>query len=460
MNTVLTIDFGSTNTKVTAIDIDNGEIIANATAYTTIEEDVRIGLDNAKREVYSQCGIKDFDKNIACSSAAGGLKMVACGLVPDLTVKASKMAANSAGAKVVKSFAYELNPLEQEEIYNINPDIILLCGGTDGGNKDVIIHNAKMLAEIDLPIYVVVAGNKTAAHIVSNILHEAGKYHKVCENVLPDFNNLNIMPVRSAIRDLFIERIIHAKGLDEAQKLMSDEIVPTPFAVFEAAEILSKGTDDEAGLGDILIFDVGGATTDVYSMCEGEPKQATMVKGLKEPFAKRTVEGDIGVRYSLPFLMEEIDFTSTLFPQNISINNINSWVSKCKDCSVLPLSEEERKADMFFARNSIEISLNRHVGFIEEAYSPMGKIFIQTGKDLTDIKYIIGTGGSVINSLDAKYVLSAALAKGNEPTLLKPKNAELALDKRNILASMGLLSKMYPSLAVKMMKKYIIKLED
>ncbi len=460
MNTVLTIDFGSTNTKVTAIDIDNGEIIANATAYTTIEDDVRIGLDNAQREIYSQCGIKDFDNKIACSSAAGGLKMISSGLVPDLTVKAAKLAANSAGAKVVKSFAYELNPFEQEEIYNINPDIILLCGGTDGGNKDVIIHNAKMLAEIDLPIYVVVAGNKTAAHTVSKILSDAGKYHKVCENVLPDFNNLNIMPVRNAIRDLFIERIIHAKGLDEAQKLMSTEIVPTPFAVFEAAEILSKGTSDEAGLGDILIFDVGGATTDVYSMCEGEPKQATMIKGLKEPFAKRSVEGDIGVRYSLPFLMEEIDFTSTLFPENISINNINSWVSKCKDCSVLPISEEERKSDMFFARNSIEISLNRHVGFIEEAYSPMGKIFIQTGKDLTDIKYIIGTGGSVINSLDAKYVLSAALAKGNEPNLLKPKNSELLLDKRNILASMGLLSKMYPSLAVKMMKKYIIKLEE
>lgn len=458
MDKILTIDFGSTNTKVTAIDVASEEVIATAVAYTTIETDVRVGLQNAMNDIHALCGIKDFDTKIACSSAAGGLKMISCGLVPDLTVKASKMAATSAGAKVIKSFAYEVTPSEQEEIYNINPDIVLLCGGIDGGNKNVILHNAKMLAEIDLPLYVIVAGNKTVGHIVSDILKDAGKYHKVCENVLPDFNNININPVRTAIRDLFIERIIHAKGLDEAQKLMSFEIVPTPFSVFEASELLSIGTSEERGLGDLLVFDVGGATTDVYSMCDGEPTRAAMVKGLKEPFAKRTVEGDIGVRYSLSFLMEEINFENAIIPDGITLSDIHDWVKKCKDCSVIPSTEVESKADMFFARHAIEISINRHVGFIDEVYTSMGQVLVQTGKDLTNTKYIIGTGGSVINSLDKKYILLASLLQSYDYNLLKPSKANFLLDEKNILASMGLVSQVNPSLALRMMKKYIVGL--
>ena len=458
MNKILTIDFGSTNTKLTAIDVKSESVIATAVAFTTIETDVRVGFENALKEIHSLCGIKEFDEKVACSSAAGGLKMVSCGLVPDLTVKASKMAATSAGAKVMRSFSYEITPNEQEEIYNLNPDIVLLCGGIDGGNKNVIVHNAKMLAEIDLPLYIIVAGNKTVAHTVSQILKDAGKYHKVCENVLPDFNNINIYPVRSAIRDLFIERIIHAKGLDEAQKMMNAEIVPTPFSVFDGAELLSLGTSNESGLGDTLFFDVGGATTDVYSMCDGEPTKATMIKGLKEPFSKRTVEGDIGVRYSLPFLMEEIDLEKAVLPDGITLSDINNWVNKCKDCSVIPSTEIEAKSDMFFARHAIEISINRHVGFVDEVYTSMGQVLVQTGKDLTNTKYIIGTGGSVINSLDKNYVLQSSLLQSYDYNLLKPSKASFLLDEKNILAAMGLVSKIDSDLALRMMKKYIVGL--
>lgn len=458
MKTILTIDFGSTNTKVTLIDVEKKEIVANAVAYTTIETDVRVGLNKAKEQIFKQCSIDKVDYQIACSSAAGGLKMISCGLVPDLTVKASKMAASSAGAKVLKCYSYELSEIEQKEIYDINPDIMLLCGGIDGGNKEVIIHNAKMLAEIDLPLCIIVAGNKSASSTVCKILRDAGKSVIPCENVLPDFGNLNIYPVKNAIRDVFIDRIIHAKGLDEAQKLMNEDIIPTPLAVFEATELLSRGIKEEKGLGKILLFDVGGATTDVYSMNDGTPKNDAVLKGLREPYAKRTVEGDIGVRYSLPFLVEAIDFTTTALPNGLKMGELNEWIEKCKDCSLIPTTESERLSDMFFARNAIEISINRHCGIIEEVYTHMGRIFSQTGKDLTDIDYVIGVGGSVINSVDPKYVLEGSLFSEEAPNMLKPKNPKFLLDKRNIMASMGLVSKIDKKLALEIMKKYLISL--
>lgn len=458
MKTILTIDFGSTNTKVTAIDADNKSILATAASYTTIETDIRVGLDKAKDEIFKKCKIKDFDYKLACSSAAGGLKMISCGLVPDLTVKAAKMAASSAGAKVLKSYAYELSEVEQNQIFELKPDIILLSGGIDGGNKNVITHNARMISQIDLPLYVIVAGNKSVSSIVAKILKDSGKTVVICENVLPDFGNLNIMPVKSAIRELFIKRIIHAKGLDEAQKLMDSDIVPTPLAVFDGAELLSLGTSGGNGLGELLLFDVGGATTDVYSMNRGEPKQTVVLKGLKEPYAKRTVEGDIGVRYSLPFLIESIDFTSSVFPSILKMEELLNWVSMCKDCSLIPSLECERLSDTFFARKAIEISIDRHCGIIEEIYTPMGKMYSQTGKDLTDINYIIGCGGSVVHSIDPKYILEGALKKEKENSLLKPKSPKFLLDRSNIIASMGLLSKIDKNIAFEMMKKYLVSI--
>jgi hypothetical protein len=105
----------------------------------------------ALEAIQKQCGAS-FSKKIASSSAAGGLKMISVGLVPDLTAKASRMAAASAGAKVLKTFSYELSPEDQEEINALLPDILLLCGGIDGGNKEVILHNARMMRILRIPL--------------------------------------------------------------------------------------------------------------------------------------------------------------------------------------------------------------------------------------------------------------------------------------------------------------------
>ena len=208
----LTVDFGSTYTKLTLIDVAHAEIVATASAFTTITTDVLEGFNNAWQKILAQHPDAHYDRLLSCSSAAGGLKMVALGLVPSLTSKAAKMAASSAGAKVVKTYAYEISHAEQEEIYEINPDLVLLCGGTDGGNKEVILANARRLAEIDRPFAIVAAGNKSASYDLEEIFAQCDKKCVVTENVMPEFGQLNILPARQCIMDLFISRIQFTKA--------------------------------------------------------------------------------------------------------------------------------------------------------------------------------------------------------------------------------------------------------
>ena len=163
MKAVLLIDFGSTYTKVTAVDLDSERLLGTASAYTTVQTDINEGLENALRELEKQTGRLDFAKRFACSSAAGGLRMVTSGLVPELTAEAAKRASLGAGAKVVKVYSFELTEEDAAEIENIRPDILLLCGGTDGGNKDCIIGNAKAVAKISADFPVIIAGNRAAA---------------------------------------------------------------------------------------------------------------------------------------------------------------------------------------------------------------------------------------------------------------------------------------------------------
>ena len=310
---ILTVDIGSTFTKLTAVDGDARCILGTAQSFTTIDTDVMDGFGKAwaalteKREG-NPCADFHYDELLVCSSAAGGLKMVALGLVPDLTVKAARTAASNAGAKVMKTYAYEISGGEQEEIYQINPDLVLLCGGTDGGNKEVILANAHRLCAIDRPFTTIIAGNKSASDELKAIFEQAGKSYVLTENVMPEFNKLNIEPARDAIRNLFISRIVDAKGLNKIQSMTPHKIIPTPLAVLQACELYSKGTANKAGHGDMLAVDIGGATTDVYSMASGEPSvDSTLVKGLPEPWSKRTVEGDLGMRYSLPHVYEQIE---------------------------------------------------------------------------------------------------------------------------------------------------------
>ncbi|MCX7904683.1 MAG: glutamate mutase L, partial [Caloramator sp.] len=137
MDAALLIDFGSTYTKLTAVDLEKEEVLATAKDLTTVQTDIMIGFNNAFEKLKEKIDISkvNFVEKLACSSAAGGLKMIAIGLVPELTAEAAKRAALGAGARILGVYSYELTKHEMEEIVKKKPDIILLAGGTDGGNK-------------------------------------------------------------------------------------------------------------------------------------------------------------------------------------------------------------------------------------------------------------------------------------------------------------------------------------
>lgn len=447
---LLTADIGSTFTKLTAIDRAAKKIIATAAAFTTIGSDVMDGFSAAYAQLREIAPDFRHDRLLCCSSAAGGLIMVALGLVPALTAKAAKLAAASAGAKVVKTYAFELSSFEQEEIYAINPDLVLLCGGTDGGNKEVILANAHRLVEIDRPFVVVVAGNKSASAEVKKIFSAAGRNCVLTDNVMPEFNRLQIEPARQKIKELFIARIIEAKGLNRIQSICAADIIPTPLAVLNACELLSRGTRSTRGLGDLMAVDLGGATTDVYSIAEGKPTLSNVtVKGLPEPVNKRTVEGDLGMRYSLSPLADELDLEPFAASLQCDKTSVTDWIDACtRNPSLLakPGSTEQRIEEAL-ARHAVKLATERHVGSYQPVFTPFGQVFALTGKDLSEVPYVIGIGGALINAHRPRYILEGVLQDDPAAAFAKPKNPQFLLDKKYIFASMGLLGSVDPELA-------------
>ena len=456
----LTVDFGSTYTKLTLIDVANAEIVATASAFTTITTDVLEGFNNAWQKILAQHPDAHYDRLLSCSSAAGGLKMVALGLVPSLTSKAAKMAASSAGAKVVKTYAYEISHAEQEEIYEINPDLVLLCGGTDGGNKEVILANARRLAEIDRPFAIIAAGNKSASYDLEEIFAQCDKKCVVTENVMPEFGQINILPARQCIMDLFISRIIDAKGLGEVQKRAELEIIPTPFAVLKACELLSKGIDEEhPGWGDLMAVDLGGATTDIYSMTDGAPSMDNvLIKGIPEPYSKRTVEGDLGMRYSLKALEDETDVKALARAYGVTPEAIVDWVERCAASpdTVAEPGSQEQVIEEALAYSAVDIAVERHAGIISKVYTPIGEMFTLVGKDLTQVPRLIGIGGALINSSDPVRILSGSRFNPQRYEYAKPKEPQFYLDKRYIIASMGLLSQVAPEVALTILQREVL----
>ena len=458
MKPILLIDFGSTYTKVTAVDVDSETLLGTADAYTTVQTDVSEGLENALAKLVQKTGPLDFAARYACSSAAGGLRMVTSGLVPALTAEAARQASLGAGAKVLKVFSFQLTEDDLQEILDINPDIFLLVGGTDGGNSECILHNARMLASASFDFPVVIAGNRSVARECERIL--SGHEVHLCENVMPRFGVLNTEPTRKKIREIFLSRIIQAKGLTRAAGLISGILMPTPSAVMKAMELLAKGCEDEAGLGDLIAVDVGGATTDVYSMADGMPSAAdTVYKGLPEPYAKRTVEGDIGMRYSIHGIADAASvarIAQLAEMDEARAAELIDYLGNHTDVVPEPGSELER-LDYALGSMAVETAVARHAGFMEETYTLMGLTYVQSGKDLRAVKQVIVTGGCLIHTARTKDIAAHALASPAAPMSLRPLKAEVRVDRKYILAAMGLLSEAYPKIALHIMKK---ELED
>ena len=454
MKAVLLIDFGSTYTKLTAVDLEKEQILGTASSFTTIATDIGDGLQNAMTILENQTGKLDYAECYACSSAAGGLRMITSGLVPDLTGEAAKLASLGAGAKVIGIYAFELTEDDIEDIRSAKPDIFLLVGGTDGGNTECILHNARMLATLEPAFPVVIAGNRTAARECGRILKD-WEVH-ICPNVMPKFGVLQAEPTQKKIREIFLNRIVQAKGLSKMSELLSDIMMPTPAAVLQAMELLSKGCEAEPGIGDLLGVDVGGATTDIYSIADGMPEHMnTVYKGLPEPFAKRTVEGDIGMRYSIRGIVDAAGIHRVSHLSGLSCQRAEELICYLQNhTETVPAGDPELEMlDHALASLAIEEAVRRHAGTIEETYTLMGQTFIQSGKNLTKVKQIVVTGGSLIHTKKTEQIAAHALYSPMHPESLRPKQADIWVDRTYILAAMGLLSTHYPETALRIMKK-------
>lgn len=454
MKPVLLIDFGSTYTKVTAVDLQSERLLGTADSYTTIQTDVGEGLQKAMAKLEAKTGPIEYAARYACSSAAGGLRMITSGLVPDLTAEAARQASLGAGAKVLKVYTFQLTEDDLEEILQINPDIFLLVGGTDGGNSECILHNAKMLASADFDFPVVIAGNRSVARDCARLL-EGHEVH-VVENVMPKFGMLNTEPTRLKIREIFLNRIIQAKGLTRAASLIDGILMPTPSAVMRAMELLAGGCEGESGIGDLIAVDVGGATTDIYSMADGMPKAAdTVFKGIPEPYAKRTVEGDIGMRYSIRGIVDAAGLRRVSELSGLSEKRCAELVDfLAENTEIIPEPGSELEMlDFALASLAVEVAVTRHAGFMEETYTLMGLTYVQSGKDLRGVRQVIVTGGSLIRTVRTDEIAAHALYSPAAPMSLKPQKATIRVDRKYILAAMGLLAEYEPQIALRIMKK-------
>ncbi|NLV99157.1 MAG: MutL protein [Clostridiaceae bacterium] len=457
MRPVLLIDFGSTWTKLTAVSLTDETLLGSAAAFTTVEKDINIGLQEAMKQLEVKIGPQKYEDVWACSSAAGGLRMHVSGLVPELTAEAARMAALGAGAKIERVFSYELTRQDLALIEANPPDIFLLVGGTDGGNRDCIVGNARKLAGLNARFPIIYAGNRSALDQCEEILSHFPL--TVCPNVMPRFGELQTETVQKEIRSLFLTQIIEAKGLTEAKSLLSGILMPTPSAMLSAMKLLAEGTKTESGIGPLFGIDVGGATTDVYSIADGSPQDMqVMLKGLPEPYVKRTVEGDIGMRHCIDGIIAELGLDNLAARCGLSedrVEELYDRFSSKKD--IIPGNSEEEAFELALAMAAVDVASQRHSGKLQEVYTTSGLAYVQTGKDLRSLEQIVLSGGALIHAGDPLKIAAAALFNKAVPASLRPLRARVWRDSKYILSAMGVLAEKEADIALRVMKR---ELED
>jgi uncharacterized protein (TIGR01319 family) len=409
---IVTIDIGSTWTKGALVDLDVPRVLARDAVPTT-QADLAEGFARVRAALGH--GAPDAPVRFS-SSAKGGLAIAAVGLVPDLTVNVARMAAASAGGKVMASFSYRLAAAQVAAIERARPDIVLLCGGTDGGNEGYVLSNARALASSSLDCAFLYAGNASIREEVRRIL--ASKDLSVADNVMPEVGRLDIEPARSRIREMFLARIVEGRGLARVRDETRCDPKPTPLAVYELVEAIARQIP---GWDDLCLVDMGGATTDVYSSTESFTGSETRVlRGIREPRLTRTVEGDLGLRVSARSAAE----SARPLLDRLSLSDagaasdraaFDAWIARVSDHpEALPASPAELAFDDALALSCLALALGRHAGTEEEAWTPQGKVLVQHGKDLGAVRRLVASGGFLVRITSADLV-HRALAEAGRP---------------------------------------------
>ncbi len=421
----LVAEIGSTTTSVTAFDGLAGwpdttpRLLGQGVAPTSVADgDVSIGLDAARAELESATGPLEPEITLATSSAAGGLRMTVHGLTQKMTAMAAREAALGAGAVVKYQTAGHLREHDLEQIEAARPNLILLAGGVEGGDIETVLANARRLTALAARPIVVYGGNSAVAEEVRGILEPVGFTVRITPNVYPGIDELDIVPARHVIHDAFEDHITRAPGMERIGEFVTGRILPTPGAVLIAAEVLA------AHVGDLVVIDVGGATTDVHSITDGSPDIAAISTD-PQPHAKRTVEGDLGTFVSA-------SHTAELMPPDMRPATLPP---------ALPSTAEEIAAATALARFATVTAVERHAGRLAHLYTPTGRQTVARGRDLTACRLVIGTGGALVRLPDGTEALESVRARANGgERLLPPADARVVLDRDYVFACCGALA--------------------
>ncbi|WP_144120010.1 glutamate mutase L [Catellatospora sichuanensis] len=435
MSLLCCVDVGSTFTKAALVDTGSGELVATGSHRTTVGTDVLHGLDAA----VAATG-RAPDGLLVCSSAGGGLRLAVVGYERLVTAQAGHRVGLSAGSRVVHVAAGRLDRAGLAELRAARPDVVLLVGGTDGGDAETITHNATRLANARWRVPTVLAGNADCREQLAELLSGAGVPVVPVDNVLPAIGVLDPGPARAAIRQVFLQHVIGGKKLSRGPRFASLVRAATPDAVLSGVELLAARAGE-----DLLVVDVGGATTDVYSVLTPDAEQLAGVRDevAGVMWAARTVEGDLGMRWSAPGVVAAAALEKIIGTDEAQVLELAA-AARAEHPGYVADDGVERAVDQRLAELAVTVALRRHArGEAVVAGGPR-----RGGRDLRAVRTAIGSGGVLRHS--PPHVAQAVLGAGLRDTAggwALPRAARTVVDASYILAAAGLLSVEHPDAA-------------
>jgi uncharacterized protein (TIGR01319 family) len=348
---------------------------------------------------------------VACSSAGGGLRLAVVGYEELISAEAGHRAALSAGARVVHVAAGRLDDAALATLGAVAPDVVLLVGGTDGGESGVLRHNARALAAAGRSVPVVLAGNADVRDEVAGVLRDGGLPVREADNVLPDIGRLAPESARAAIRAVFLEHVIGGNRLSCDPRLRQWVRAVTPDAVLEGVSVLARARVEAEPPG-VVVLDVGGATTDVYCVPDPDAEQAALGReAVGVPPRRRTVEGDLGVAHSVA------DLRTAAAAEG------------------LPALDDD---PLDLGTAAATVALRRHLR-AEAAYGPGGASARAAG-------LVVLSGGVFRHAADVDAAVARIAADGGGAGSVLA-GTDVVVDRRYVLAAAGLLAAEHPAAA-------------
>lgn len=452
---IVSVDIGSTWTKAALFTPEGDALtLVNHVLTPTTTHHLAEGFFTSLNQVLNVADARPLlnsgDVTLKYSSSAkGGLAVAAMGLVPSITLESAKVTAHSAGAKIAQYYAYKLNRHDIQTLEDSPPDILLFTGGTDGGEESYGLANARALAASKLDCAIIYAGNRDIQDDVQAILG-----HKdliVVDNVLPDLDHPNPYAARKAICDVFLSRIVKGKGLDVIVGETGEEPMPTPWTVYELVKAIS---DVDSAWKEFMLIDMGGATTDVYSASANMLSPDTVLHGVPEPFVKRTVEGDLGMRVSAMVVGESTqELVNVVFAQQPQRKEAFYGYLRhlVAHPDYLPVTEEEKHFDTLLAGLCVGYASERHAGTKKQVCTCVGNVDLQMGRDLTTVRKVVGSGGwlSRASQFDVHRWLKYRELDDSSRRVLLPGQFDYYRDAKGLLPLLANVARLDPQAAAR-----------